>query len=134
MTPWLSGNDGRFDFGATPEAPTDPRGYLKRRLFEAKFPILSANIARADSSEIDWPNLQSDTTLKIGNLTIGVIGVSTVETSYTTHPRNVVRLKVPRPIISKSLRRALELRSNGAGCDCDDWCTSGRCAKISVTP
>ena len=102
-----------FDFGATPEAPTDPRGYLKKRLFEAEFPILSANISRSDSSEINWPNLQSDTSIEVGNLKIGVIGVSTVETSYTTHPRNVVGLEFSDPL-SQIIEKSAKLRSDGA--------------------
>ena len=85
---------------------------MKRRLFEAKFPILSANIARADSSEIDWPNLQSDTS-KDWESHNRVIGVSTVETSYTTHPRNAVGLKFPDPL-SQIIKKSTELRSNGA--------------------
>ena len=42
-----------------------------------------------------------------------MIGVSTVETSYTTHPRNVVGLKFPDPL-SQIIKKSTELRSNGA--------------------
>src|SRR5688572_11507009 len=71
-----------FDFG--PEGPAviaqtvddDPRGALKARAQEAKFPLLTANILDADSgNRIKWPNMPASTVVEVSGVKIGVIGV-----------------------------------------------------------
>jgi len=102
-----------FDFGPTLQRPGDPRGHLKRRLEEAQFPILSANLAHTDRTKVDWNNLKSHVVLEVGSIKLGVIGASTIETSYTTHPRNVVGLIFEDPH-QRIIDLSAQLRSEGA--------------------
>lgn len=102
-----------FDFGPTKRAPQDPRGHLKARLSEAEFPVLSANLAKKDRQEVNWKNLRSHMLIDIGSLKLGVIGASTIETSYTTHPRNVVGLRFGDPV-EPIIELSRQLRDEGA--------------------
>ena len=119
-----------FDFGARPSSPKDPRGYLKERLIEAEFPILSSNILRTDNSNVDWKNLNTHTTLTVGSLRVGVIGVSTIETVYTTHPRNVVGLKFEAPH-ERVIKTSEMLRAQGADLIVLTSHIGGQCSDLS---
>src|SRR4051812_23106385 len=88
-----------FDFG--PEGPDvvaksvedDPRGALKARAAEAKFPFLVDNINDAKSgNRIKWPNMPSTALLEIAGTMVGVIGASTESTPFTTMPANFTGL------------------------------------------
>lgn len=63
------------------------------RLFElaqaAKFPFLSANVARADDTLL----FDDCTVFDVGGVKVGVFGLTTVDTPITTHPKNVIGLK-----------------------------------------
>jgi len=96
-----------FDFG--PEGPPviaqtvddDPRGALKARAHEAKFPILTANVLDAESgNRIKWPNMPPSTTVTVAGVTIGIIGVTTEATPFTTMPANFLGLKMLAPAIA----------------------------------
>lgn len=119
-----------FDFGATATSPDDPRGHLKERLSEASFPILSANIKRTDNADLEWENLSAHTTLKIGSFKIGVIGISTVETVYTTHPRNVVGLQFQDPQQS-IIDTSQKLRAEGVDLIVMASHVGGKCTEIN---
>ena len=119
-----------FDFGASVDAPDDPRGHLKERLSEADFPILSSNIAKLDQSAVQWDNLNAHTTVQIGSMKIGVIGVSTVETVYTTHPRNVVGLQFDDPR-ERLIRTSESLRRDGADLIVMASHVGGKCSDLS---
>lgn len=93
-----------FDFG--PEGPEataqsveeDPRGALKARAKEAKFPFLVSNIIDSQSgSRIKWPNMPSSIIVNVAGVKIGVIGASTESTPFTTMPANFVGLKMQSP-------------------------------------
>jgi 2',3'-cyclic-nucleotide 2'-phosphodiesterase (5'-nucleotidase family) len=93
-----------FDFG--PEGPEataqsveeDPRGALKARAKEAKFPFLVSNIMDAQSGDrIKWPNMPSSMLVDIAGVKIGVIGASTESTPFTTMPANFLGLKMKSP-------------------------------------
>ncbi len=109
-----------FDFGpvgyhSVPEKPDeDPFGVLKQRIAQAEFPFLSANIIdRETGKPPEWPGLASHTMLERKGLKIGVIGLTSVDTSLTTHPANVRGLEF-RPLLV-SLERVLpEVRRAGA--------------------
>jgi 5'-nucleotidase len=109
-----------FDFG--PEGPQviaqtvdeDPRGALKLRAVEAKFPLLTANILDADSgNRIKWPNMPASTMVDAAGVTIGVIGVATEATPYTTMPANFLGLKMQSPAAAVTAE-ARHLREQGA--------------------
>jgi 2',3'-cyclic-nucleotide 2'-phosphodiesterase (5'-nucleotidase family) len=70
-----------FDFG---------QETLKERIAEAKFPVLGANVE-------GFPALKPYAIKEVGGIKVGIIGVITVETPQTTHPRNVIGLTFTAP-------------------------------------
>ena len=109
-----------FDYG--PEGPAvtaqsiedDPRGALKARAHEAKFPFLVTNILDEKSgSRIKWPNMPPTTMVEVAGVLVGILGASTEQTPYTTMPANFVGLKISPP--AKAIAQAAkELRDRGA--------------------
>jgi len=82
-----------FDFG---------QEVLKKRLAEARFPVLGANV-------VGLPALRPYVVKTVGGLRVAVIGVVTPDTPVTTHPHNVAGLKFLPP--EDTVRRFLkELR------------------------
>lgn len=70
-----------FDFG---------KEILGRRIGEAKFPVLAANLQ-------GFPQVCSYIKREINGVKLGIIGVLTEDTPVTTHPKNVVGLTVTDP-------------------------------------
>jgi len=89
-----------FDFGpagpaVTAQGDDDPRGALKDRAGEAKFPLLTANILDAESgNRIKWQHMPASTTVKAAGITVGIIGVTTEATPFTTMPANFAGLRM----------------------------------------
>jgi len=109
-----------FDFGpvgpaaVATEPGQDPRGALRARAHQAHFPFLMANIVDADTGAIPaWDNVRPTTTVTVDGVEVGIIGVATEETPYTTMAANVVGLKM-RPLAATIRRRAHILRAAGA--------------------
>ena len=109
-----------FDYG--PEGPAvtaqsiddDPRGALKKRASEAKFPFVVANILDAKSgTRITWPNMPASTLVDVAGEKIGIIGASTESTPYTTMPANFIGLKMAPPAIAIA-QESKVLRDQGA--------------------
>lgn len=109
-----------FDFG--PEGPAatpasvedDPRGALKARAKEAKFPFLVSNIIDAASgNRIKWPNMPSSILVDVAGVKIGVIGASTESTPFTTMPANFVGLKMQSPA-TQIAAESTALKAKGA--------------------
>jgi 2',3'-cyclic-nucleotide 2'-phosphodiesterase (5'-nucleotidase family) len=109
-----------FDFG--PEGPSviaqsvddDPRGALKARAKEAKFPILTANILDTDSgNRIKWPNMPASTVTEVAGVKIAIIGVTTEATPFTTMPANFIGLKMLAPAVAIAVE-GKRLRAAGA--------------------
>lgn len=109
-----------FDFG--PEGPDvtakaaddDPRGALKARVHEAKFPFLVANINDAKTgNRIKWQNMPSSVLLEVAGTMVGVIGASTESTPFTTMPANFSGL-VMAPTAREIAADAQALRARGA--------------------
>jgi 2',3'-cyclic-nucleotide 2'-phosphodiesterase (5'-nucleotidase family) len=109
-----------FDFG--PEGPAviatsvddDPRGALKLRATEATFPMLTANVLDADSgNRIKWKNMPPTATVDVAGVKIGIVGVTTEATPFTTMPANFIGLKMLAPAVAIA-ERAKELRAAGA--------------------
>ncbi len=84
---------------------------LRAMMAQANYPIMGANVRYADGRNVPW--IPADTILHRGLITVGVIGVSTVETPTTTLPANVADLRFvdPVPIIDSM---APALRARGA--------------------
>ena len=108
-----------FDYGpvgpkATPDDGDDPRGALKARAAEAKFPFVASNILDTKTgARIDWPNAPASTLVEVAGVKVGIIGASTESTPLTTMPANFVGLQIapPAPAIAAE---AAQLRAKGA--------------------
>jgi 5'-nucleotidase len=82
-----------FDFGAG-EQGHDVLDVVKQRASEATFPILAVNVFdRASNHRIDWPNVKGSVVKHVGDLDVGIIGMSTISTPTTTFARNVEPLE-----------------------------------------
>ncbi len=79
----VTGNH-EFDFG---------QDILKKRLAQAEFPILAANVEGIEG-------LKPYMVKEINGIKVAVIGVVTAETPLTTHPRNVIGLKFMEPDVA----------------------------------
>jgi 5'-nucleotidase len=109
-----------FDYGPQGPAATaatakdDPRGALKARAQEARFPFVVSNIIdNATGARIAWPNMPAQVLVEVAGIKVGIIGASTESTPYTTMPANFAGLQVapPAPAILDASRR---LRAQGA--------------------
>ncbi|MCX5747484.1 MAG: bifunctional UDP-sugar hydrolase/5'-nucleotidase [Proteobacteria bacterium] len=109
-----------FDFG--PEGPAvtaksieeDPRGALKARAAEAKFPILATNVFDARSNaRIKWPNMVGSVVVDVAGVKVGIVGASTESTPFTTMPANFLGLKIAPPAIAIAAEAKM-LRDEGA--------------------
>jgi len=109
-----------FDYG--PEGPAvtaksveeDPRGALKARAHEAKFPFLVSNILDDKTgSRIQWPNMPASTLVEVAGVKVGIVGASTESTPFTTMPANFVGLKMAPPAAALAAE-AKALREKGA--------------------
>jgi 5'-nucleotidase len=126
-----------FDFGpvgpaAIPaQAGEDPRGALKARAAEAKFPFLAANlIDEATGRPVEWPNVRPSVTLQAAGLTVGIIGVMTSEALSATIAANVRGLKVA-PLAPTIAAEAARLRAAGTAVVIVTAHAGGRCTDLS---
>jgi 5'-nucleotidase len=109
-----------FDYGpegdrATPRsAEDDPRGALKARAAEARFPLLAANlIDDATGKPVDWPNVKPRAIVEVAGVKIGLIGVSTWDTPRVTMAANIKGLSMA-PLPQTIAEEAKSLRAQGA--------------------
>jgi 5'-nucleotidase len=109
-----------FDFGpAGPDETArtpgeDPRGALKARAAQARFPLLAANtIDDATGRTVAWPNVKPSTLVTVRGVRIGLIGVTTIDTAKQTIAPNVAGLTFG-PLAPAIAREAMSLRSRGA--------------------
>jgi 5'-nucleotidase len=126
-----------FDFGpagpaATPQrAADDPRGALKARAAEAKFPFLAANLLDDRTGRpVDWPNVRPSVTVQAAGLKVGIIGVMTREALSATIAANVHGLKVA-PLAPAIAAEAARLRADGASVVVVASHAGGRCTDTS---
>jgi len=106
-----------FDYGpvgphVTAAPGEDPRGALEARIAEAKFPILSANLADEQGARVPWakPSVIVDT----GFVKVGILGISTASTPTTTMPANFKGLRI-LSAAHAIVEEAKALRAQGAG-------------------
>jgi 5'-nucleotidase len=110
-----------FDYGPVGPAVTvksadeDPRGALKARVSEAKFPFLVTNILDHQSGQrIKWPNMPASVLVDVAGTNVGILGASTEQTPFTTMPANFVGLDMSKPTAAAITNEAKALRDRGA--------------------
>jgi 2',3'-cyclic-nucleotide 2'-phosphodiesterase (5'-nucleotidase family) len=125
-----------FDFGpkgpsASPQSPSDdPRGALKARAAEARFPFLAANIVdRNTSRPVSWDHVKPSTILTVGGVKVGVVGLTTIETLGATASANTSDLDVI-PLAPALEAEAKRLRGEGATIVIATAHAGGRCTKF----
>jgi 5'-nucleotidase len=109
-----------FDFGPVGPAPSpvakgdDPRGALKARAAEARFPFLAANVVESKSGKpVAWPNVRPSTIIDAAGIRVGIVGVASAATGSSTLPANVAGLRF-LPLAETIAREARRLRKSGA--------------------
>ncbi len=109
-----------FDFGPVGPATSprtradDPRGALKARAAEARFPFLAANIVdAATGARPAWPNARPTTIVEVAGVKIGLIGLANAATASMTLPANFAGLRA-LPLAPAVLAAAKEVRRRGA--------------------
>ena len=125
-----------FDYGPagpdeTPRTPgEDPRGALKARAAQARFPFLAANtIDDATGKPVAWPNVKPSTIVTVRGVKIGLIGVTTIDTRAQTIGANVVGLTFA-PLAPAITREATALRAGGATIVIVMAHAGGRCSRL----
>jgi 5'-nucleotidase len=125
-----------FDFGpsgerATPrEATDDPRGALKARAQEARFPFLAANLIDTNTGEaVRWKNVQPSALIRAGGISVGVVGVTTIGTLRSTTSANTIGLAVA-PLAPTIVTQATRLRAEGAAVIVVVAHAGGRCTRF----
>jgi 5'-nucleotidase len=125
-----------FDFGpvgkaATPRAPTDdPRGALRARAAEARFPFLAANlIETASGAPPGWTNVRPTALVDVAGIKVGIIGVMTLRALTATIAGNVGGLSVA-PLADTIRSHATALRAQGASVVIVAAHAGGRCTTL----
>jgi 5'-nucleotidase len=125
-----------FDFGpvgppATPRAATDdPRGALKARAAQARFPFLAANVVEVKSgAPVRWPNVQPAVLVTAAGVNVGIIGVTTSRTLKATISGNTIGLAIA-PLDTSIADQAARLRARGAAVIIVTAHAGGRCTQF----
>ncbi len=92
----------------------DLRGTLRARLSEAKYPYLAANIYDKKTGSFPGvPGTRASTLVRAGNLKVGIVGLTTLDTPVTTRPEYVKDLEF-RDMAKVAVAEASKLREDGA--------------------
>jgi 2',3'-cyclic-nucleotide 2'-phosphodiesterase (5'-nucleotidase family) len=125
-----------FDFGpagpaASPQWPEDdPRGALKARAAQARFPFLAANIIDKNTGRaVSWDHVKPSTTLTVNGVKVGVVGLTTIEALTATASANTSDLDVA-PLAPALETEARRLRADGATIVIATTHAGGRCTKF----
>lgn len=125
-----------FDFGPVGPDETvrtpgeDPRGALKARAAQARFPFLAANtIDTATGKPVAWPNVKPSTMVTVRGIRIGLVGVTTIDTAAQTIAANLGGLAFA-PLAPAIAREAMSLRAHGATIVVVLAHAGGRCTKL----
>jgi 5'-nucleotidase len=109
-----------FDFGpadldgARQALGRDPRGALKARAAQARFPYLAANLIDAATGRpVDWPNVRPSAIVTAAGVRVGLIGVMTRDALRATLAVNVQGLETA-PLEPAVAAEAAKLRAAGA--------------------
>jgi 5'-nucleotidase len=124
-----------FDFGPVGPEPIprkkgdDELGALKRNAELAMFPFLSANmIEKATGKTPAWA--KPSTLVRIGNVRVGIIGLSTPDTPAVTMSINVQSLSFTDPVAA-TIEEARKLRAQGADAVIVIAHMGGRCTNLN---
>ncbi len=106
-----------FDFGpvgpaSIPGPGEEPHGALERRIEEAHFPVLSANLEDSSGKLPPWKNLAASTIVTVAGLRIGIIGLLTETAPQVIKRANFSDLHVS-PLTFAAAREAVLLRHAG---------------------
>lgn len=103
-----------FDYGVAGPGLVggDTKGAFRARMKEAAYPYLSSNIEPREPGTNPLPEMRPSVMLTAGQLKVGVIGATTVESAYTSHPAVVKDLSFRDPV-EGIVREAAQLRSDG---------------------
>jgi len=108
-----------FDFGsvdspAARQLPGDPRGALKARAAQARYPFLAANLVDdATGRPVEWPNVRPSVLVDAAGVKVGIVGVLTIDALRLTLAANVQGLRVA-PLAPTIASAAATLRAAGA--------------------
>jgi 5'-nucleotidase len=108
-----------FDFGSADsptarELPGDPRGALKARAAQARYPFLAANlIDDATGRPVEWPNVRPSVLVEAAGVKVGIVGVMTFDALRSTLATNVRGLRIA-PLGPTIAAEASRLRAAGA--------------------
>ena len=109
-----------FDFGPAGDAPTpesdsdDPRGALKQRAREARFPLLAANVIDIETNRpVAWNNVRPSIMVDVAGINVGIIGAITESALRITIAANTDGLRID-PLDEAIRREAGKLRADGA--------------------
>ncbi|MGB5335717.1 MAG: metallophosphoesterase, partial [Woeseiaceae bacterium] len=126
-----------FDFGpegrnAIPVEPgEDPRGNLRQRASEARFPLLAANLVdTATGQPVAWDNVYPSVMVETAGIKVGIVGVITSKALVTTIAANVVGLEIA-PLAETITAEARKLRDNGAALVIVAAHAGGKCTDFS---
>jgi 5'-nucleotidase len=106
-----------FDYGPSGEnviakkPGEDPRGALKARMKQARFPFLAANIRGAENDIPKW--VKPSVLIERGGVKVGVIGIASPQTRDTTLLKNVEDLTFTDPV-APIIVHSRRLREQGA--------------------
>ena len=124
-----------FDFGPldSPTArqlPGDLRGALKARAAQARYPFLAANlIDEATGRPAEWPNVRPSVLTEAAGITIGIVGVMTIDALQSTLAANVQGLRIA-PLVPAITADAKSLRAAGADVVIVAAHAGGRCERF----
>ncbi|HEX4622701.1 MAG TPA: bifunctional UDP-sugar hydrolase/5'-nucleotidase [Myxococcaceae bacterium] len=125
-----------FDYG--PVGPVsvanspdmDPFGALKERMKQAHFPLLAVNIYDAKGAERpSWLGNDGTYLLEVKGVRVGIVGLITPSTPYTTNPVNVASLRFGS-LAPEALTAVKKLRERGAEIVIAVAHAGGRCANV----
>lgn len=109
-----------FDYGPLGEVSVatdpsmDPFGALKARIAQAKFPLLAVNLYDAHSgARPGWLPNDGTVLVEVKGLKVGILGLTTPSTPYTTNPVNVASLRFGS-LVPETQAAAARLRQQGA--------------------
>jgi 5'-nucleotidase len=126
-----------FDYGPVGEVSVasdpslDPFGALKARLAQAKFPMLSVNLYDAKTGERpSWLGNDGTTIVEVKGVKVGLLGLTTPTTPWTTNPVNVSSLRFGS-LVPEAAQAAQRLRQAGAEVVIAISHAGGKCASIA---
>jgi 5'-nucleotidase len=100
--------------GARQDPHADPRGALKARAAQARFPFLAANLIDDETGRpVAWPNVSPSVIADVNGTKVGIIGIMTSGALRSTLPVNVHGLRVA-PLAETVRAEATRLRAEGA--------------------